>query len=154
LGGLTVLFFLPPAVSTAHAGLAEIFFCMTVAIAVFTSPSWHATANPVDDGRLRAIATLTTAAIFVQVLICAVMRHTGAGLAIPDFPWMFGHVVPDHWSPKIAVHFAHRTGALIVATAVLSTAVYIWRQYTDRVELGNPALKLIIFTIFQVTLGA
>ena len=35
LGGLTVLFYLPPAVSTAHAGLAEIFFCMTVAIALF-----------------------------------------------------------------------------------------------------------------------
>ena len=38
LGGITVLFFLPDAVSTAHAGLAEIFFCMTVAIALFTSP--------------------------------------------------------------------------------------------------------------------
>ena len=154
LGGLTVLFFLPPAVSTAHAGLAEIFFCITVAIAVFTSPSWNATANPVDDGRLRSIATLTTAVIFVQILVGAVMRHTGAGLAIPDFPWMFGHVVPDHWSAKIAVHFAHRMGALIVATAVISTASYIWRRHTDRVELANPALKLIILTVFQVTLGA
>src|ERR671933_1834805 len=42
LGGLTVLFFLPPAISTAHAGLAEIFFCITVAIALFTSPGWRA----------------------------------------------------------------------------------------------------------------
>src|SRR5947208_13025095 len=42
LGGLTVLFFLPAAVSTAHAGLAEIFFCLTVAIALFTSPDWIA----------------------------------------------------------------------------------------------------------------
>ena len=40
LGGLTVLLFLPAPVSTAHAGLAEIFFCMTVAIALFTSPRW------------------------------------------------------------------------------------------------------------------
>ena len=46
------------------------------------------------------------------------MRHTGAGLAIPDFPLMFGHLVPDHWSAEIAVHFAHRVGALIVAAAV------------------------------------
>src|SRR5262245_11581989 len=37
LGGITVLFFLPDAVSTAHAGLAEIFFCITVAISLFTS---------------------------------------------------------------------------------------------------------------------
>src|SRR6187431_2442749 len=42
LGGLTVLFFLPAAVSTAHAGLAEIFFCLTIAIALFTSPAWIA----------------------------------------------------------------------------------------------------------------
>src|SRR5438034_1055217 len=42
LGGITVRFFLPDAVSTAHAGLAEIFFCMTVAIALFTSPRWLA----------------------------------------------------------------------------------------------------------------
>src|SRR5207253_5771348 len=40
LGGLTVLFFLPPAVSTAHAALAEIFFCITVAIALLSSPRW------------------------------------------------------------------------------------------------------------------
>jgi cytochrome c oxidase assembly protein subunit 15 len=154
LGGLTVLFFLPPAVSTAHAGLAEIFFCITVAIAVFVSPSWKATDDPVDDRRLRAIATFTTGVIYIQILIGAVMRHTGAGLAIPDFPWMFGHIVPDHWSSKIAVHFAHRTGAAVVAAFVLSNAIYIWRRHTDRVELANPALKLIILTVIQVTFGA
>src|ERR1700674_5907361 len=42
LGGLTVLLFLPAPVSTAHAGLAEIFFCITVAIALCTSPRWIA----------------------------------------------------------------------------------------------------------------
>src|ERR671934_1543078 len=48
LGGLTVLFFLPPAISTAHAALAEIFFCMTVAIALFTSARW-CEGDAVDD---------------------------------------------------------------------------------------------------------
>ena len=37
LGGITVLWFLPTAVSTAHAGLAQIFFCLTIAISLFTS---------------------------------------------------------------------------------------------------------------------
>ena len=50
LGGLTVLFFLPAPISTAHAGLAEIFFCLTVAIALFTSPGWIARRRgAVDD---------------------------------------------------------------------------------------------------------
>ena len=33
LGGLTVIFLLPPAISIAHAGLAEIFLCLNVAVA-------------------------------------------------------------------------------------------------------------------------
>src|SRR5215475_10543143 len=92
LGGITVLFFLPAAVSTAHAGLAEIFFCLTIAIALFTSPGWIAgyrrphdpsrQASGVDDAMLRRVATLTTAMIYTQIIVGATMRHTNAGLAI------------------------------------------------------------------------
>src|SRR5689334_23713634 len=84
LGGLTVLFFLPPAISTAHAGLAEIYFCLVVSFALFTSPGWTYGLPVRDDPTLRRMATLTTVAIYAQVLIGATMRHTGAGLAIPD----------------------------------------------------------------------
>src|SRR3989454_12844483 len=79
LGGLTVLFFLPPAVSTAHAALAEIFFCMTVAIALFTSPGWIAGYAAGADPRvgpggpvgptLRHLATATTVLVYLQVLV-------------------------------------------------------------------------------------
>jgi cytochrome c oxidase assembly protein subunit 15 len=163
LGGLTVKYFLPPAVSTAHAALAEIFFCMTVAVALFTSPGWTTrTRNPspslarsaVDDPPLRALATATTVAIYCQILVGATMRHTGAGLAIPDFPLMFGHLVPDHWNAGIALHFSHRAGALVVAAMVLITSIAIWLRHTDRVELAQPALLVIIFVIVQATLGA
>jgi heme a synthase len=154
LGGITVLFYLPPAVSTAHAALAEIFFCMTVAVALFTSPGWKSNAPALDDPRLRLMATATTAAIYCQILIGATMRHTGAGLAIPDFPLMFGGIVPNHWNAGIAIHFAHRAGALIVAAMALATSIDIWRRHTDRVEFAQPALLILIFIVIQVTLGA
>ena len=165
LGGITVLFFLPPAVSTAHAGLAEIFFCLTVAIALFTSPgwingyshreSWGTSADRDDvDARLRRAATLTTVLIYSQILIGATMRHTGAGLAIPDFPLMFGGLVPDHWDPKIAVHFAHRAGALIVTLAILTTGALVWSRERRRPELARPAVLLIALVAVQITLGA
>jgi len=153
LGGLTVLFFLPAAISTAHAGLAEIFFCLTVAIALFTSPTWTTT-PAIDDVRLRRLATTTTAVIFTQILVGATMRHTGAGLAIPDFPWMFGHVVPDHWDPKIAVHFAHRVGALIVTVLVIGSVVYVKTQHAAQRELTRPATLMLALVTIQVTLGA
>src|SRR5262245_56252942 len=40
LGGLTVKLMLPLAVSSAHATLAQLFFCTAVSLAVFTSRSW------------------------------------------------------------------------------------------------------------------
>src|SRR5262245_25102077 len=154
LGGLTVLFFLPPAVSTAHAGLAEIFFCLIVAIALFTSPGWRAIGESLDDASLRRLATSTTILIYSQILIGATMRHTGAGLAIPDFPLMFGHIIPDHWNAAIAIHFAHRVGALVVTFSVAGTAGYIWSQHRDRLEMTRPALVLVVLVAVQVTLGA
>ena len=154
VGGLTVLFFLPPAVSTAHAGLAEIFFCLTVAIALFTSPRWNASDGADDDAVLRRVATTTTILIYAQILVGATMRHTGAGLAIPDFPLMFGGIVPDHWDAKIAVHFAHRIGALIVTLGILGTAATVWLRRRDRDDLIRPALLLLALVAAQVTLGA
>src|SRR6476660_188771 len=76
LGGLTVMFFLPAAISTAHAGLAEIFFCITVAIALFTSPGWiegYGDASALDNATLRRTATITTALVYMQILIGATM---------------------------------------------------------------------------------
>jgi cytochrome c oxidase assembly protein subunit 15 len=154
LGGITVLFFLPAAISTAHAGLAEIFFCMTVAIALFTSPGWLNGGEQVDDARLRRLATAATAIIYTQILVGATMRHTDAGLAIPDFPWMFGHVIPDHWDAKIAVHFAHRVGALLVAAAILATAARILSAHRNRRSLARPAMLSLVLVATQITLGA
>jgi cytochrome c oxidase assembly protein subunit 15 len=154
LGGITVLFFLPAPVSTAHAGLAEIFFCITIAIALFTSPAWIRGDDSVDDPTLRLVATTTSAIVYTQILIGAAMRHTDAGLAIPDFPWMFGHVVPDHWDAKIAVHFAHRVGALLVTLAVLATAGHVWFHHRTRARLTTPAALMTGLLVVQVTLGA
>ena len=154
LGGMTVLFFLPDAISTAHAGLAEIFFCMTVAIALFTSRGWIASTTAADDRLLRVVASTTTALVYTQIIVGAVMRHSGAGLAIPDFPLMFGGILPDHWSNAIAIHFAHRVGALIVTTAILATSAHIWYHHRLRPELTRPALLIAGLVIVQVTLGA
>jgi cytochrome c oxidase assembly protein subunit 15 len=82
------------------------------------------------------------------------MRHTDAGLAIPDFPWMFGRVIPDRWDPKIAVHFAHRVGALVVALAAIATAAHVWYHHRSRIRLTGPATLLLLLVGTQVVLGA
>src|SRR5580704_3261091 len=160
LGGLTVLFFLPASISTAHAGLAEIFFCLVVSIALFTSPQWvdgygwNWDVSEDSEQRLRALVTTTTGLIYVQILLGATMRHTGAGLAIPDFPLMFGHLWPTHWDPQIAIHFSHRVGALVVVLSVIATSTYVWFHRHERRELTRPAALLVALVTAQVTLGA
>ena len=155
LGGITVLFFLPTAISTAHAGLAQIFFCLTVAIALVTSRGWNTrpAAGWVDDQTLRYITTATTVMIYAQILVGATMRHADAGLAIPDFPLVFGGIVPPHWTPQIAVHYAHRVGALLVAAAIFATSGHVWFHHADRRELRRPATLLAALVLVQISLG-
>jgi cytochrome c oxidase assembly protein subunit 15 len=100
------------------------------------------------------VATATTALIYCQIIVGATMRHTGAGLAIPDFPLMFGHVIPDHWDGLIAIHFAHRVGALVVSLAIIATVAHVWYHHPGRKELTRPAVLIVGLVATQVTLGA
>ena len=76
LGGITVLFFLPDAVSISHAGLAQIFFCLTVSLALVTL-GVVATAHAGAGGR-RAAATRGDAPDGTGVRADSPRRHDAA----------------------------------------------------------------------------
>lgn len=157
LGGLTVLLKLPLVVSAAHGTLAQTFFCMVVALAMFLSPAWRETVpREADAGasRLRTLALVTFLAIWIQLVIAAVMRHMGAGLAIPDFPLAYGQWLPPFWTPMVAVHFAHRVMAVIVFGLAMATTVTIMRRPDATPSLRGAALRLGLLVSLQVVLGA
>lgn len=155
LGGITVLFFLPDPISIAHASLAQIVFCLTVTIALATSPGWRkGYAGVPVDRILQKLAVFTTAAIYLQIVVGATMRHTDAGLAIPDFPLAFGQLIPPQWDPKIAIHFAHRVGALIVSVLIAALTGHVFYHHRARRELARPAALLLALLVAQITLGA
>jgi cytochrome c oxidase assembly protein subunit 15 len=157
LGGVTVLYKLPLAVSVAHACLAQVFFCLTVVLAVVTGPRWtEAPAVPASGAHpgVTTAATVTTAVVFGQLVLGALMRHMHAGLAIPDFPLAFGRIVPPLATPYITVHFAHRVGALVVLLAVGWTAFRVLRDHAHVPLLRRPALLAVGLVVLQVTLGA
>jgi heme a synthase len=165
LGGITVLWYLPEPISIAHASLAQLVFCLTTTIALVTSRGWkdgyvRAPASrpqavpPFDDAVLQRTALVTTVVIYLQILIGATMRHNDAGLAIPDFPLAFGHLIPPHWDAKIAIHFAHRVGALVVSALILATAGHVLHHHRGRTALVRPAILLLVLLCVQITLGA
>ncbi|MBI1722428.1 MAG: heme A synthase [Gemmatimonadetes bacterium] len=156
LGGLTVLFKLPAPISVAHASLAVVFFGLTASLALVTSPSWLAPPHPESDAgspSTRILALTTAAAIYFQILLGALVRHTGAALAIPDFPLAFGRLLPPITSSLVAYQLAHRAGAAVVGLLVLWTAIRVLRRHGAQPLLRRPALALVALLGFQILLG-
>jgi cytochrome c oxidase assembly protein subunit 15 len=122
LGGLRVVLF-KDEIGIFHATLAQLFFALVCAIALFTSRWWirniPSPLTPLpSDGRgeqqldatrkLGRFFLLTTALIFLQLILGATMRHQHAGLAIPDFPLAYGKVWPAMDADSIAAYNARR----------------------------------------------
>ena len=157
LGGITVLYLLPTPISVAHGCLAQIFFGLVVTIAVVTSPRWREAPPASVRAAFRRVAVsrvgaAAAAAVFLQLLIGAVMRHTKSGLAIPDFPLSLGRVIPPLDAFPVAIAFAHRLGALLVAGLVIWSAVLAFRS--GRPGLRKAAIGLAALVVVQVALGA
>lgn len=176
LGGITVLYLLPVWVSTMHATLAQSFFSLTIVLAIVTSPSWKAH-SPADIGRLtrtHTLALLATGAVLLQLVLGAVMRHSGSGLAIPDFPLSYTHWVPTTSSDELAsinefrltyydlppvemgqiwIHFAHRVWAVFVTLIVLANVLHVLRNFKEP-KMREPAIIQGLLVLVQVLLGA
>lgn len=140
LGGLTVKMMLPQSVSTAHATLAQLFFCATVSLAVFTSRSWtEARAMREERGTLplRYLCTAALATIFLQLVLGATLRHAGK------------------WDEHLPVHLvlAHIGGAVAVTLALGSTSLTVLRRHKDDVFLTRPAMIAMALLMVQLFLG-
>ena len=162
LGGLTVIFLLPDAISIAHACLAQTFFCLVVTIALVTSPGWTASsaqqAPAYFEDRsappLRVLALATFAAIYVQLVLGALVRHMDAGLAIPDFPLAFGQIIPPLHAKTVAIHFAHRVWAVVVLALIVWTAARTGRHHNHDRGILRPSMILATLVLVQILLGA
>jgi len=152
LGGLTVIFLLPKAISISHAGLAEIFFCLNVAIAFFTSRGYEDLQKHEKGDAPVGMAWGLTALVYAQILAGAVMRHLGAGLAIPDFPRSFGRWVPPLNSIDVIAAYVHRAGGFLVAAMVMAMAVRLLR-FDRNHPLRFIAHLLLVVVAAQVLLG-
>ena len=140
LGGLTVKLMLPLAVSTAHATLAQLFFCITVSLAVFTSRSWtEARALPEEKTGppLRYLCTIALVTIFLQLIIGATLRHSAT--------W-------DQHLPTELI-LAHIGGALAVTLALGGAAINVLRRQKGNSFLTRPATLALVLLGVQLLLG-
>jgi cytochrome c oxidase assembly protein subunit 15 len=133
LGGITVLFYLPVAISTSHATLAQIFFCLAASLAFFTRADWRWDEPKLEDAStpsLRHLTVATTGVILVQLILGAVYRHSREGVVAP-------HVV----------------GACVVAMLVAWVVTRTVIKFSQVRALLRPAMLLGALVIIQLSLG-
>jgi heme a synthase len=133
LGGITVLEFLPPAVSTAHAAVGQTFFCIAVCIALFTGQQWVEEVPRVEfDSRRPSLQTLTWLSIFVlyvQLVLGGMFRHHGMS-----------------WWP-------HVLNAVFVAVILAWTCIRALTLYAKIDAVRVPAVSMLSLLIAQLCLG-
>ena len=166
LGGLTVLFFLPPAVSSAHAALAQTFFCIAVAMVLFTGQKWVEEQPRIEfDHRRPSLFTLTMLSIFVlyvQLILGAMFRHHG----LSWWPHVLNAVVVSFvlaWTAVRALTVysqieAVRRPAVLMLSLVIAQLCIGFTAFLTRVEWGRdavqPELPMVISTVAHVAAGA
>ena len=133
LGGLTVLFYLPWAISTAHATLAQTIFCVVIAMALFTSKGWFQDSEPIVEPRLTpgtpALTAITAGCVWVQLILGAAFRHSGMKL------------------------LPHLIGACVVTAMLCWTVVRVLSRYSHAAQLRRPAQLLLALLMVQLGLG-
>jgi len=132
LGRFTVKTFLDPPVSASHATLAELFFIVTVSLAVFTG-KWRTSEvsqlRDEESPKLRTIAFATSCVILVQIVLGAAFRHNAFG------------IIP------------HIIGAVVVTAMVFWTVLAVAVRFRKVRDLRVAARYLEILLGLQILLG-
>lgn len=151
LGGTTVLKFLPPPLSAAHATLAQTFFCIVVLMAIFTSRPWlEAQVSPLPDSGApgaRTLATVLVGALLLQLILGAAFRHVWTKLGPTATARVSGDEIVATWLVP------HVINAALVAALVIWTAIRVLSRYSDIAEMRLPAIGLLGLLIAQLGLG-
>jgi heme a synthase len=176
LGGITVIYGLPDAVSIAHGVLGQTFFLVNIAIAYFlwfhfNRISFTSLLKPSNTTFYLGLLTLVL--IYLQLMMGAWVRHSESGLAVLDFPTTGGQILPlfdgemltninaeraKFKLPAVTnfnvfVHFLHRLGGVLVFSSVLTLFLCIARQSKKLKGLFKISLTILSLTVLQFLLG-
>jgi len=133
LGGLTVLWLLPPAVSIAHACLGQVVFCLVVCVAYGTHDGRAQASAHLDETTIRRLRPHSVAIVLLvvgQLFLGAAVRHASAAVT--------GHLVG-------AVALVLAAGWWVARVAALrDRAPSVWGH----------TVRLLLLLGTQVALGA
>ena len=159
LGAITVGYKLPWFVSTGHLLLGMSYFATLIYTAFRTRPEPTA-AEREEHARLRAELggarrwiAVASGAVFVQLLIGALVRHLGAAMVCLGMP---SCTRSGDWWPEAGVqdlHMIHRGFGVVVAIVTTAAAVAVYRRARSWPALRLLALIAPALVMAQLVLG-
>lgn len=135
LGGLRVIW-TSMDLAVVHAMGAQLFFCTAAALTLFNSRMWleHSIESSPKISRLRALTIATAAAVYIQILLGALLRHPGDGV-------------------DLTFVTIHASGSVIALSLVIATCGYIREYFNDKPILNRGAWWMLISLGVQMVLG-
>src|ERR1700752_1901175 len=181
-----------------HGCLAQSFFALMATIALVTSRFWErlelAGTEPRARGERKGAAAnrslitnhqsllvscrrwvvVVTGMVFLQLVLGASMRHSHAGLSIPDFPFNYGHLFPPLDAANIdkinqargaaaqpytsawliLLQYVHRIWAVLIVAGLVFTSVRLLRNRFLPLFFRRCASVWILLVFVQFCLGA
>jgi cytochrome c oxidase assembly protein subunit 15 len=131
LGGLRVVL-LQQTLAIIHACFAQAFFALAASLTLFTSTEWHeypGSKIAVDTGQVRRLGLFTLGVLYTQLILGAILRHTGMGVSV------------------------HLFGAALVAIHVLLVTSRVYQYHVDLPTLVRSASVLRWLLWVQLVLG-
>ena len=148
LGGLTVLWKLPPTIITAHLGTALAIFAMVITVAVMSGKAKPSKEHPAKTRKFVRLAMTNALLVYGLMLSGSYVVGSGATLACPGWPlcgtapqWAVQYHLSD-------INSFHRLVATFVGLVLIWTLISAWRR--RNVAPGQAWVALVAGILFVV----
>jgi cytochrome c oxidase assembly protein subunit 15 len=99
------------------------------------------------------LARVTVLCAFGLIVLGAVVRSTGSGLACPDWPLCHGRLIPP-FQFNVLIEWFHRLFALLTSVSLFVTVGWVMFHPATRSRIGALAALAVALLLVQVLLGA
>src|SRR5437588_4801245 len=145
LGGLTVLWKLPPNIITAHLGTALAIFATIITIAVMAGKPAESQEHPEKTRKFVRLTVTNALLVYALMLSGSYVVGSGASLACTGWPLCSAEswAVTNHLAD---INVLHRIFATIVGLVLIWTLISAWRR--RKVAPGQAWVALVAGILF------
>jgi len=108
---------------------------------------------PDKPSRLPGFFVATVALVFVLIVWGGIVRLSGSGLSIPEWPLAEGGRFIPPPQTRVMIEFTHRVLAMAVALATLALAVAVYTKRRYRAALGKTMAIALVVLAIQIVMG-